>query len=167
MCHFVTQEQRMESRAKLFGHPIHPMLIVFPLGLLAMSLIFDLIGLGTHNGEWSHVAFYMIGAGVIGGLVAAVFGLIDYTGIPTGTRAKHIGQLHGIGNVVVVVLFAVSWYLRVGDPAGPSGFAILLSIIGVIIALFTGWLGGELVDRLGIGVAPDANPDAPSSLKAR
>ena len=109
----------------------------------------------------------MIGACVIGGLVAAVFGLIDYTGIPTGTRAKHVAQLHGIGNVVVVLLFAISWYLRVGDSAGPSGLAILLSIIGVIIALFTGWLGGELVDRLGIGVAADANPDAASSLRSR
>src|SRR6185437_2653439 len=157
----------MESRAKLFGHPIHPMLIVFPLGLLAMSLIFDLIQLGTHGGDWSHVAFYMIGAGVIGGLVAAGFGLIDYTGIPTGTRAKHIAQLHGIGNVVVVLLFAASWYLRLPDSAYPSGLAILLSIIGVLLALFTGWFGGELVDRLGIGVASDANPDAPSSLKAR
>jgi uncharacterized membrane protein len=157
----------MESRAKLFGHPIHPMLIVFPLGLLAMSLIFDLIQLGTHGGDWSHVAFYMIGAGVIGGLVAAVFGLIDYMGIPAGTRAKHIAQLHGIGNVVVVLLFAASWYLRLPDSAYPSGLAILLSIIGVLLALFTGWLGGELVDRLGIGVAADANPDAPSSLRAR
>jgi uncharacterized membrane protein len=157
----------MESRAKLFGHPIHPMLIVFPLGLLAMSVVFDIIQLVTHSGDWSHVAFYMIGAGVIGGLVAALFGLIDYTAIPMGTRAKHIAQLHGIGNVVVVLLFAVSWYVRVGDSAYPSGLAILLSIIGVILALFTGWLGGELVDRLGIGVATDANPDAPSSLKSR
>lgn len=156
----------MESKARLFGHPIHQMLIVFPLGLLTMSVIFDIIQLLTHGGEWSHVAFYMIGAGIIGGLIAAVFGLIDYTVIPSGTRAKRLSQLHGIGNVVVVLLFAISFYMRLADTASPPGLAVVISVAGVILACFTGWLGGELVDRLGIGVADNANPDAPSSLKS-
>src|SRR5689334_20903144 len=102
----------MESRAKLFGHPIHQMLVVFPLGLLATSFIFDLIAWGTGNGHWSDVAFWMIAAGLIGGLAAAVFGLIDWLAIPTGTRAWAIGLWHGLGNVVVIALFAVSWFLR-------------------------------------------------------
>ena len=66
------------SGAKLFGHPIHPMLIVFPLGLLATSVIFDLITLATSDSMWTSMAFYMIGAGIISGLIAAVFGLIDW-----------------------------------------------------------------------------------------
>ena len=78
----------MESRAKLFGHPIHQMLIVFPLGLLAMALIFDIIHFATGVAYWSEIAYWMIAAGVISGLVAAPFGLIDWLGIPAGTRAK-------------------------------------------------------------------------------
>src|SRR5204862_4001267 len=103
-------------RAKLFGHPIHQMLIVFPLGLLATSFIFDIIYLATEARRFAEISYYMIAAGVIGGLVAAVFGLIDFLAIPSNTRAKRIGALHGIGNVVVVGLFAVSWLLRRPDP---------------------------------------------------
>ncbi len=157
----------MESKAKVAGHPIHPMLIVFPLGLLATAVIFDIITLAKHDGHWSEMSFYMIAAGVIGGLVAAVFGLVDFLSIPTGTRAHWIGILHGVGNVVVVVLFAISWFLRRPDPAAPSALAYVLSFVAVVLALFTGWLGGELVDRLGVGVDEGANLDAPSSLERR
>src|SRR5512143_3486153 len=102
----------MESKAKLLGHPLHQMLIVFPLGLLATAAIFDLIGMWSGSTAWSASAFYMIGAGIIGGLIAAVFGFIDWLAIPAGTRAKRVGAWHGGGNVIVVLLFAASWYLR-------------------------------------------------------
>ena len=157
----------MESKAKLLGHPIHPMLVVFPLGLLATAVIFDAIALARENGAWSGMAFYLIAAGVIGGLVAAVFGLIDWLAIPSGTRAKAIGLWHGVGNVVVVALFAVSWFLRWGTPNAPATLALILSFVGVVLALVTGWLGGELVDRLGVGVDDGAHLDAPSSLSGR
>ena len=157
----------MESRAKLFGHPIHQMLIVFPLGLLAMGLIFDIIHLASGNGYWSEIAYWMITAGVISGLVAAPFGFIDWLAIPAGTRAKRIGALHGGGNLVVVVLYAASWLMRRGAPQEPMMIAYALSFAGGILALFTGWLGGELVDRLSIGVDPGAHVNAPSSLSSR
>jgi uncharacterized membrane protein len=141
------------------------MLIVFPLGLLATALFFDVIALvlNRHAGLFT-AAFYMIAAGVISGLVAAVFGLIDFLAIPKGTRAKRVGLLHGGGNVVVVVLFAASWLLRRSAPSDPATIAILLGAIGAALATVTGWLGGELVDRLGVGVDEGANLDAPSSL---
>ncbi len=157
----------MESRAKLLGHAIHPMLIVFPLGLLATAVIFDCIALATAKGAWSDMAFYLIAAGVIGGLAAAVFGLIDWLAIPSGTRAKAIGLWHGAGNVVVVLLFIASWFLRRGTPNAPGTLALALSFAGVALALVTGWLGGELVDRLGVGVDDGAHLDAPSSLSGR
>jgi uncharacterized membrane protein len=157
----------MESRVKLFGHPIHPMLIVFPLGLLATAVIFDIISSSTGNVRWTEMSFYLIGTGIIAGLVAAVFGLIDYLGIPDNTRAKRIGTLHGIGNVIVVGLFAASWYLRRDNPAYPETLAYWCSYTGALLALFTGWLGGELVDRLGVGVDTGANVNAPSSLTSR
>jgi uncharacterized membrane protein len=157
----------MESRAKLLGHPIHQMLIVFPLGLLAMGVIFDLVALKLGQGYWSEISFWMILAGVVTGFLAAPFGVIDWFAIPAGTRAKRIGAVHGAGNIIVVLLFAGSWLLRRAVPAEPGALALTLSFVGGGLALCTAWLGGELVDRLAVGVDEGANADAPSSLTTR
>lgn len=154
----------MEGKAKILGHSIHPIMIVFPLGLLATAVIFDVIHLIWGTATFATVAYWMIVAGLIGGLLAAAFGLIDWVAIPSGTRAKSVGLMHGIVNVVVVGLFAVSWYLRVDSPERPPMSASVFSIIGFCLALVGGWLGGELVERLGVSVHPGANLDAPSSL---
>lgn len=154
----------MESKARIFGHAIHPILIVYPLGLLSAAVVFDVIYLVTGNPTWTTVSFWMIAAGIVGGLLAAVFGLIDYLNIPSGTRAARIGLLHGLTNVFVMILFVASWLLRRNSPDVPSTAAFALSFIGVAAALLGGWLGGELVERLGVGVTPDANLNAPNSL---
>jgi len=154
----------MESRAKLFGHPIHQQLIVFPLGLLAMAVIFDIFTFVTKNLNWTNMAFYMIGAGILTGLLAAIFGFIDWLAIPLNTRAKTIGAVHGAGNVFVVVLFAASFYWRYPDPSNVPLAGYLFSFAGFLGALITGWLGGELVNRLGVGVDNNANLNAPNSL---
>ncbi|MFL5402369.1 MAG: DUF2231 domain-containing protein [Gemmatimonadales bacterium] len=154
----------MESKVKVAGHPVHPMLIVFPLGLLATAVIFDIIYLVSGNSLWTVVAYYMVGAGVIGGLAAAVFGWLDWFAIPNGTRAKRIGLWHGVGNVIVLGLFILSWVLRRENPAIPPTGAIVAGLLGFVLAAITGWLGGELVDRLGVGVDEGAHLDAPSSL---
>src|ERR1051325_6488254 len=122
----------MESKMKLLGHPIHPMLIVFPLGLLATSLIFDVIYLMTNTAQWTLIAFYMIGAGILGGLAAALFGFLDWLTIPGGTRAKKIGLLHGLGNLVIVALFLVSWLMRRDNANTPESAAIGLSVVGIL-----------------------------------
>ncbi|MFT3894955.1 MAG: DUF2231 domain-containing protein [Anaerolineales bacterium] len=151
---------------KILGHPIHPMLIVFPLGLFATAVVFDILFLSTANLAFPTVSYYMIAAGIIGGLLAAVFGFADWTGLPGNSRAKQIGLWHGLGNFVIVLLFIGSWLLRRGS-AGftPNGVALFLSFAGVAMALVTGWLGGELVYRLGSNVDRNANVNAPSSLK--
>lgn len=155
----------MESRAKVFGHAVHPMLIVFPLGLLATAVIFDVLYLITDRSGFPVAAAYAIAAGVVGGLAAAVFGLIDWLAIPAGSRAKRVGALHGGGNVVVVGLFTASWLLRAGTQDWEPGlWALACSFVGVALAGVTGWLGGELVERLGVGVDEGAGVDAPSSL---
>jgi uncharacterized membrane protein len=154
----------MESRVKLAGHPVHPMLIVFPLGLLATAVVFDIVYLISNGTQWTVVAYYMIGAGVVGGLAAAIFGWLDWFAIPGGTRAKRVGLWHGAGNVVVLVLFILSWLLRRENPALPPTEAIVAGLAGVALAVITGWLGGELVDRLGVGVDDGAHLDSPSSL---
>ncbi len=157
----------MKAKARFLGHPIHQMLIVFPLGLLGMSLAFDIAYLSSGNSQWGLIAYWMIVTGIVSGLVAAVFGLIDWLAIPSGTRAKRIGLLHGGGNVVVILLFLISWLLRRDEPGTPESLAIVLSALAVGLALVTGWLGGELVDRLGVGVEEGAHLDAPSSLSGR
>jgi uncharacterized membrane protein len=154
----------MESRAKLAGHPLHQMLIVFPLGLLATAVVFDVIFLVTDEPTWAQASYYMIGAGVITGLAAAAPGTVDWMAIPRGTRAKRIGLVHGVGNVIVVALFALSWYLRRDTPTVPPTGAVVAGLVGAGLSLVTAWLGGELVDRLGVGVDDGAHLDAPSSL---
>ncbi|HEX5996796.1 MAG TPA: DUF2231 domain-containing protein [Jiangellales bacterium] len=162
------QEGPVESRAKAMGHGIHPMLIVFPLGLLATAVIFDILYLITDRAGFQISAAYAIGAGVIGGLVAAVFGFTDWLAIPPGTRAKRIGAVHGIGNVIVVLLFAASWLVRASAQNWePNALALILSFAGIALALVTSWLGGELVERLGVSVSEGAGVNAPSSLSQR
>ena len=154
----------MESRARILGHAIHPVLIVFPLGLLATGVIFDAIYLIWGDATMATVAYYMIVAGIIGGFLAAVPGWIDWLAIPSGTRAKSVGLMHGLGNVLVLLLFIGSWWLRRDAPERPETLAGILSFAGAGIALITGWLGGELVERLGVGVDDGANLNAPNSL---
>jgi uncharacterized membrane protein len=158
----------MGSKARLLGHPIPPMLVVFPLGLPVASLVFDVLQLVTGSPEFSVAAYWCIAAGIVGGLAAAVFGFRGWLAIPSGTRAKSVGRWHGAGNVVVVALFAASWWLRAGSAGYVSGAtAFVLSLVAVGLVAVTSWLGGELVDRLGVGVSPGANLNAPSSLTAR
>lgn len=154
----------MESKAKLLGHAIHPILIVFPLGLLATGVIFDIFYLIWGNTTFSTVAYWMIASGIIGGLVAAPFGWIDWFSIPSNTRAKRIGLIHGLSNTVALLFFAGSWWLRSDAPIRPEMMATILSFIGAGLAAFGGWLGGELVERLGVGIDDGANLNAPSSL---
>jgi uncharacterized membrane protein len=157
----------MASRIKLFGHALHPILIVFPLGLLATAVIFDVVYLVADDSAMAIVAYWMIVAGVIGGFAAALFGWIDWFAIPPGTRAKRIGLLHGIGNAVVLLLFVGSWWLRRDAIGAPESIALVLSFAGAGLALLTAWLGGELVQRLGVGVDTGAHLNAPSSLSNR
>ena len=158
----------MESKAKVLGHPIHQMLIPFPFGLLATAVIFDIVYLIWGNPTMLTVSYWMIVAGIVGAILAAPFGLIDWLAIPGNTRAKSVGLLHGLGNVVVLLLFLGSWYLRYSTPQirpyEPTTAALALSFIGFALAGVTGWLGGELVDRLSVGVDDGANLNAQSSL---
>jgi uncharacterized membrane protein len=154
----------MRARARFLGHSVHQMLVVFPLGLLATAVVFDIIYLLGGSSTMAAVSYWMIASGLVGGLVAAPFGLADWLDIPAGTRAKRIGAMHGGGNVVVLALFATSILLRDTGYAPQIG-EMIWSFAGAGLALVTAWLGGELVDRLGIGVDEDANVNASSSLR--
>jgi uncharacterized membrane protein len=159
----------MESKFKVLGHGAHPILIVFPLGLLSTAVIFDIVYLATSNTQFSVVSYWMISAGIIGGVVAAVPGFVDWLSIPKDTRAKKVGLFHAILNDIVLVLFAVSWWFRHGAPRDyqPDNLALACSFVAVVFALVAGWLGGELVERHAMAVHDGANLNAPSSLSGR
>jgi uncharacterized membrane protein len=158
----------MQARAKAVGHAIHPMLIVFPLGLLSTAVILDVLHLISGRESFQLSAAHTMAGGIIGGLVAALFGLVDWLAIPAGTRAKRVGALHGLGNLAVTVLFAVSWLLRAADDGWhASALALVFSFAGMALSGGAAWLGGELVERLGVSVDDHAGLDAPSSLSGR
>jgi uncharacterized membrane protein len=144
------------------------MLIVLPLGLFIAAVVFDALYMWRGNPTFAAVAYWNIAGVIIGGLLAAVFGLIDWFAIPSGTRAKRIGLLHGGSNVIVVGAFALVWWMRTNSvDAAPSTNLFLLKIAALLLGSVAGWLGGELVDRLGVGVDNGAHLDAPSSLSGR
>jgi uncharacterized membrane protein len=127
---------------------IHRILSVFPLGLLATSVFFDLGWLATGRAELGLVAWRLIFAGVIGSVLASLTGVVELLRIPRGTRARAIGTWHGGGTLVVALLFAASWIVRRDVPGHPETIAIAISGLGVLLTVITGWLGSEAANRL-------------------
>lgn len=164
----------MASRASIGGHPIHPMLIPFPIGLLVFSFIADLIYLWQGNPIWEgYIAFYSLLAGVIAGGAAAIPGLIDWATL-TDREVVKVANWHARVNLFTMVIFIASLYLRTRGGAGwiislPS-LPIILSLIGVIGLTIAGWLGGELVFRHGVavshGTAAPEKPEAQRQIRA-
>jgi uncharacterized membrane protein len=156
----------MKTRARLMGHAIHPMLVVFPLGLFTTAVVFDLVELITGNVTFAQVGFWDITAGLIGAVLAALAGLADWISVPSRTRAKAVGMRHGLLNVAVTVIFLIAWAMRISRDGHVAGGGIfILELIGLIIAVAAAWLGGELVQRLAVSIDEHAEPDAPSSLR--
>jgi uncharacterized membrane protein len=128
------------------------MIIVLPLGLLPASVFADLFHHILDDPTWGIVSFWLMVAGVLGGLVAGAVGFMDWKVLPVGTKARRVGAIHGLTNVLAMVVFLTSLLLRLGDSSRPSPFATSVAVIGLFVAILGGWLGGELVFRLGIGV---------------
>ena len=156
----------MRSRVRAAGHAVHPILIVFPLGLLTTAVGFDVLHLVTDRVSFAFTAAHLIAAGVLLGLVTAATGWLDWLlVVPRGTRARRIGLVHGLVNAAVLVVFAVSWAMRLAATDWvPTWPAVVAGWVGLLAGGLGGWLGGELVERLGISVEEGAHPDAPSSL---
>jgi uncharacterized membrane protein len=150
--HFA-RSQAMKSRAALGGHPLHPIFVTIPIGLWSFVPVCDLIYLlGWGDASWKTAAFYCIGGGLIGAVPAIITGWIDY-GIVEGKAAALVAKFHLILNVVVSIIFLVSFGLRFEE--FKTNFRILpaiLTFVGAAILGVSGWLGGELVSRFGISV---------------
>ncbi len=156
----------MRARATLLGHPIHQMLVAVPLGAFVTAVVLDVVTMFRPISELSITAFWSLVIGSIGAVLAAIFGLVDWTKIPKHTRAKRVGVFHALTNVAVLTLFVVAALLRVDrDYYFVSGSILAIELVAFALAGLGGWLGGELVDRMGIGVHEGAHPNAPSSLQ--
>jgi uncharacterized membrane protein len=142
----------VRSTASIGGHPIHPMLVPFPIAFLVGTLVTDLAFWGTGDPFWARASAWLVGAGVIMGLLAAVFGFIDFVTIGRA-RQGSTGWVHLFGNLLAVALSFVSVLLRIGDAkSAVLPWGLVLSFIVVGILLVTGWMGGELAYRYKIGV---------------
>ena len=143
----------MSTPASIARHPIHPILVAFPIGLWVFAFVCDLIyQWGAHNPFWRDSAFYAMIGGLIGAVIAAVPGLVDYLTI-VNRQVKRIGTAHLVLNLAVVVLYAVNiWIRRTAMPeaTGP----VWLSLVSLILLVVSGWLGGEMVYVHGVGVEP-------------
>jgi uncharacterized membrane protein len=149
----------MHTPASFKGHPIHPMLIVFPIGLCGFSLVADLIYQWNLGSEaWSLVAYYTLAGGIVGALAAAVPGLVDLIAI-NDPKAKRIGVAHMIINLVAVGLYALNLWLR-SQEGYSTNLTTALSVIGIGLLSLSGWLGGELVYIYGVAVE-DRHPVTP------
>jgi uncharacterized membrane protein len=155
----------MASPASIGGHPIHPMIIPFPIALWVFSFVADLVYLWRGNPVWKDwIAFYTLLAATIMAAVAAVPGFIDWLSIKSPSIVK-IANWHARLNVIALLIFAASFYLRTAGGRGMIGdsytIPVGLSLLGVILITISGWLGGEMVFKHGVAVdSTNNNPPA-------
>src|SRR2546423_1897056 len=140
----------MSSPASIGKHPVHPMLVAFPIGLWVFALVCDIVRLFGGAQVWSTVALYAIGGGIVGALLAAIPGFIDYLSIDEA-EMKRIATTHLLLGLGSVVIFGLNFWLRFRLEEG-SKIPLLLSILGVLVIGFGGWLGGEMVYVKGMAV---------------
>ena len=143
----------MSTPASVRNHPIHPMLIVFPIGLWVFSLVCDVIyHAGAHDPFWKAAAFYAMAGGIIGALLAAIPGFIDYLSMRE-RQVKKIATTHMVLNLIVVALFLFNLGLRYNGSPSNEMFGVALSVIGIAVLCVSGWLGGSLVYEHGVGIS--------------
>lgn len=150
----------VESTAAIAGHPLHHMLVVFPIAFLIGALATDITFVSTSNPFWAEASYWLLIAGIVMALLAAIPGLIDFVTIDR-VRTLWISWTHMIANLVVVAVALVNVGVRLGDPAaGVQGWGIGLSVVQTLLLIFSGWLGGEMAYRYRIGAIEDNSPKA-------
>ncbi len=153
----------MKSKAAIGNHPIHPALVTIPIGSFVLALIGDIATSVTHDQFWYTFAYYCVGIGILSGLLAAVFGLIDYFSVRMSARGKNLATIHLVLNVIAIVLYIVDWYERRDNRAFlSSGWAAVmaLEIAALVILSISGWIGGEMAYIHKVGVVENADLEA-------
>jgi uncharacterized membrane protein len=154
------QQRAKHPRSMLagpYGHPFHPILVTIPIGTWIAVVVFDLAGIFTDDAAaFARGALWLTGIGIIGALVAAVLGLLDYSQLAPGTRAKKTATLHMVLNLTVTALFVVAFFIRVAagyQTVSMTGF--IISIVGLGLLGASGYLGGTLAYHYGVRVADE------------
>lgn len=150
-------KQPASAVAGPYGHPFHPILVTLPIGAWVSALVFDIVALVVEDPEpFALGATWLVGIGLVGALLAAIFGLLDLSRLARGTPARRIGLIHMGLNLGVVAVFAVSLVARLGtDPDEPSIVGLILDVVGLGVLGVSGWLGGKLAYTYGVRVADD------------
>lgn len=145
----------MRSKASIKGHPIHPILVAFPIAFFIGALAFDVLGWFFENDSFHITALYLVIAGLLSGLVAAVPGFIDFLfTVPPESSARRRAATHGLLNVAIMLLFVAVLFYRVKAEHVSLPLLISLEVVGSILLGISGWLGGELISRNQISVDP-------------
>ena len=150
----------MRTPASIAGHPIHPMIVPIAIGGFILSFIFDIVCMATGRVDpWATVSYYTMIGGIVGALLAAVFGFVDMLSLPAGATKK-VALTHMAINLAVVVLFIFNAGMRHAD-VNPGGTPFVLSLIGVALLAVSGWLGGKMVFEAGVGVSGGETAETP------
>ena len=141
------------STAKIGGHPIHPMLIPFPIVCFIGTFVTDLVYNSNNEQGWATASFWLLGVGLVMAALAAVTGLTDFLG-DDRVRGLSDAVKHMLANVTAVVLELVNFFLRLNNPEFISSTGVYISGVVVLILLYSGWKGGDLIYRSGVAVHP-------------
>jgi len=149
----------MQGKARIKDHPIHPMLVSFPIGFWTGSLISDILYFATDNDFWTQMGTTLMGFGILGALGAAVFGFIDYFTVPMPMKVKRTATKHMLLNLGITTVYSFNLYLRSQNPETPVGYA--LSVIAIAALMYSGWLGGDLAYEHRVGVKEEKDEELP------
>ena len=138
-----------------YGHPVHPILVTIPIGTWTASLIFDIAAKARDDSAaFAQGSHWLIGIGILGALLAAIFGSIDLSGIPTGTAARRTGMIHMALNLAITALYVINYFIR-GDDDTVGTLPLILSIVALALLGASGFLGGKLSYHYGVRVADE------------
>lgn len=145
---------------RILGHPVHPVLTAFPIGLWGASLIWDLVGLLRPEALWGQLAFWSLALGLVAFVPTALTGFIDVLNLPSGARVEELSTRHMMTAFGAATFFSVSLVLRhFQDNRAEPGLDLAFSVSGLICVLVAGWHGAELVFSHGVGVAAPSSPE--------
>lgn len=148
----------MQGKATIGGHPIHPMLVTLPIGFFVGAVVSDVIGRWGDPAFWPRMAVTLVAFGLVGSVIAAIAGAVDYVTAPMTSEAKRVASAHFVTNLLVVAIFAVEFFVRTLDITSLAGY--LLEAIGIVALGISGWLGGRLTFKFRVGAEPELPPYA-------
>lgn len=150
-------KQPKSAIAGPYGHPFHPIFVTIPIGSWVASLVFDIIGLASDDPTpYARAAWILIVIGLVGALLAAVWGFLDYLQLAGGTAARKTATIHMVINLGVTVLFVINLLVRLSTEEDEvSIFGFILTIVGLLALGVSGWLGGKLAYHYGVRVADE------------